>query len=170
MILRFKPESEAEKAVKELIAHRDRTEEYAKDIVERITGIRPVGFGYAYFFGISYSWLCEHTGFDKSAPEEIEGMKFIHEEEGIKYFEPNKRTKKGKEISKTFHDEQTKLRTDSKSLEKFGIFTCSDCRYTSWHIGENEKGAFMNLSDGFMKFLQPHPDVFLESKIPTVQI
>jgi len=100
MILRFKPESEAEKAVKELIAHRNKTAEYAKDIVENAIGIRPFGFGYSWFFGVSYSWDCNMTGFDKTVQKEIEGMTFVKEQsDGLRVYKPNKRNKTGKLIA-----------------------------------------------------------------------
>jgi len=172
MILRFKPQSKAENEVQKLIAHRDQTEEYAKSIVEKITGIKPKGFGYHWFFGISYSWDCNSTGFDNTCPVEIDGMKFTRENNEIRYFKPNKRSKKGKLIADTFHNEQTKLRTDSKSLEKFGIFTHPEnsLRYSDWSIGQDENGFWMSLSDGFMEFIEPHPEVLLQSKIPIILI
>lgn len=172
MILRFKPNSKAEAEIKRLIEHRDKTEEYARTIVENLTGIKPKGFGYCWFFGISYSWRCSSTGFENLDANEVPGMKFIREHEGIKYFEPNKRQKLGKQIAKTFQSEQRKLRTDCESLKQFGITAYDEDsgRYSAWEIGEDESGVWMALSDGFMKFLEPHPDVMLQSKIPTVQI
>lgn len=169
MILRFKPESEAEKAVKELIAHRNKTEEYAKDIVENAIGIRPFGFGYTWFFSVSYSWSCNMTGFDQSAPKEIEGMTFVNEQtDGLRVYKPNKRNKKGKLIADSFHKEQCELRTDSESLNQFGIFTEKDMRYTNFEIGEDDAGVWMAISNLTFSWLVPHPDVFLETDIKTI--
>lgn len=168
MILRFKKDSEAEKTVKELIEKREKTLEYAKDIVENATGIRPEAFGYSFFFGVSYSWSCKMTGFETTAPDIIEGMTFISLKDGIKMFKPNTRTKKGKQISETFQREQTKLRTDSTPLNKFGIYCEKELRYANFNIGEDESGVWMAISNSTFEWLEPHPDVFLETKIQTI--
>jgi len=168
MILRFKKGSEAENTVKELIVNREKTLEYAISIIEEITGVKPLGFGYNWFFGISYSWNCNSTGFDKTAPEIIDGMKFVRENNGIRYYKPNKINKKGKQITKKFEDEQNKLRTDSKPLNKFGIYAEKDMRYTNFYFGEDEYGVWMEISNSTLEWLEPHPDVFIETKIKTV--
>lgn len=168
MILRFKKGSEAENTVVELIENREKTLEYAKSIIEEITGVKPLGFGYNWFFGISYSWSCKSTGFDKTAPEAIEGMKFVRENNDVRYFEPNRRNKKGKQIVETFGNEQTKLRTDSTPLNKFGIYAEKEMRYTDFNLGEDESGVWMAISNSTFEWLEPHPDVFLETKIQTV--
>lgn len=169
MILRFKPGSEAEKTVKNLIQYRDKTEEFAKDIIQEATELRPLGFGFSWFFSISYSWDCYNTGFDQSAPDEIPGMKFLREKNGVKYFAPNRRTKTGKAISNRFHTEQTELRTDSEPMTQFGIYTQDkeSLAYTNWAVGEDEKGIWMAISTAAYEWLEPHPDVMLETKMQT---
>lgn len=168
MILRFKPNSEAEKTVKELIEIREKSLEYAKDIIEKAVGIRPEAFGYCWFFGISYSWSCKMTGFSKDTPDKIDGMQFVNEHDGLRVFKPNTRTKIGKQIAKTFQDEQTKLRTDSSPMNKFGIYAEKELRYTNFNIGEDENGVWMAISNSTFEWLEPHQDVFLETKIQTI--
>jgi hypothetical protein len=168
MILRFKKDSKAELTVKELIENRNKTEEHAKSIIEKITGIRPVAFGYGFFFGMSYSWSCKSTAFDMSVPDKIEGMTFVSKHDGMKVFKPNARTKKGKEIAETFQNEQTRLRTDSTPMNEFGIYCAKELKYTNFNIGEDESGVWMAISNSTYEWLEPHPDVFLETKIQTV--
>lgn len=168
MILRFKKDSEAEKTVKKLIENREKTLDYAKSIIENITGIKPLGFGYNWFLGVSYSWSCKSTGFDKSTPNKIKGMIFMFENDEVKYFRPDMRTKKGKQIIETFQNEQTKLRTDSAPLNKFGIYTENDMRYTDFNLGIDKTGVWMALSTSAFDWLVPHPEVFLEYEIQAV--
>lgn len=167
MILRFKPGSDAEKEVQTLIAKRDESKECAKNIIEEITRVRPLGFGYNWFFGLSYAWSCFNTGFEKSAPDEIDGMKFIREKDGVRYFSPNRRTKAGKEISNRFSLDQSKLQVDSQPMEKFGIYTCKDSKYTDWAVGEDDKGPWMAVSASTIEWLEQHQDVILELKPAT---
>ena len=168
MILRFRKDSEAEKTAKELVENIKSTNEYAKNIIEEITGVRPLGFGYRWYFDISYNWDCFNTGFGSNAPEEIKGMKLLRDHNGIRYYSPNKRTKEGKQMITRFNKEQCRIRTSSGPLNKFGIYTEHGSEYTQFQLGQDKDGVYMAISASAFGWLTPHPDVFLETPIQTV--
>lgn len=85
-------------------------------LIEDFTGVKPINFGYYWYFGITCVWAEDTWRFaDLLSPQNV----VPYAVKGHTYFKPNKRTKVGKEFVKQWKDKFKGI--DGKVLSHYGI-------------------------------------------------
>lgn len=85
-------------------------------MVEEFTGVRPINFGYYWYFGITCVWAEDTWRFaDSSSPQNV----VPYTANGHTYFKPNKRLKVSKDFIKKWKDKFKGI--DGGILSDYGI-------------------------------------------------
>lgn len=85
-------------------------------LVEEFTGVRPINFGYYWYFGVTCVWAENTIRFaDTISPQNV----VPHTANGCTYFKPNRRTKVGMEFVKQWKEKFRGI--DGRILADYGI-------------------------------------------------
>lgn len=108
--------TELEKQLKTFYEQMENEKNEVRNMVEEFTGVKPVNFGYYWYFGITCVWSEDSWQFpDTEKPQNV----VSYDKNGKTYFKPNKRLKKSKEFIKTWKDKFKGI--DGKVLSNYGI-------------------------------------------------
>lgn len=111
-----KQNTELESVLKEFYEQMLREKKEASILIEDFTGVKPINFGYYWYFGITCVWAEDTWRFQEdSKPNNV----VPYQTNGNTYFKPNKRRKVSKEFVKRWKDRFRGL--DGKVLSNYGI-------------------------------------------------
>lgn len=116
MRLIAKKDTELETIFKKFYEQAESEKKEVFKMVEEFTGVKPINFGYYWYFGITCVWAEDKWRFaDLLSPQNV----IPYTERGHTYFKPNKRLKTSKEFIKKWKDRFKGI--DGKILGSFGI-------------------------------------------------
>lgn len=111
-----KQNTELESVLKGLYEQMEREKKEASILIEDFTSVKPINFGYYWYFGITCVWAEDTLIF----PEDSKPNNVVpYQTNGNTYFKPNKRRKVSKEFIKQWKEKFKGL--DGKVLSDYGI-------------------------------------------------
>lgn len=111
-----KQNTELESVLKGFYEQMEREEKEVSILIEDFTGVKPINFGYYWYFGITCVWAEDTWRFpEDSTPNNV----VSYQANGNTYFKPNKRRKVGKQFIKRWREKFTGI--DGKVLSHYGI-------------------------------------------------
>lgn len=132
-----KQNTELESVLKGFYEQMEREKKEVSILIEDFTGVKPINFGYYWYFGITCVWAEDTWRFpEDSKPNNV----VSYQANGNTYFKPNKRRKVSKEFVKRWKDRFRGI--DGEILFKYGIPVTYGVRSMSYHwipIKENER-------------------------------
>lgn len=132
-----KQNTELESVLKGFYEQMEREKKEASILIEDFTGVKPINFGYYWYFGITCVWAEDTWRF----PEDSKPNNVVpYQTNGNTYFKPNKRRKVSKEFIKRWKDRFRGI--DGEILFKYGIPVKDEMRGMCYHwlpIKENER-------------------------------
>ncbi len=116
MKLTAKPGTQLEKICQDFYEQAESEKKEVFKMVEDFTGVKPINFGYCWYFGITCVWAEDTWRFaDSSNPQNV----VSYTVRGYTYFKPNKRLKVSKDFIKKWKDKFKGI--DGKVLADYGI-------------------------------------------------
>lgn len=162
MILRFREGSALHAELKRMNDVREATYKEACDIIEKLVGERPKGFGSLWGSGFTCAWNPYTVVFkDGFVPD----PKLMSENPGVsnrkhKVYKVLRTTKKGREALDKFKRFYNSVTSDS--LEKLGLPLHKESRYFYFMPSKDEAGYYLAVSNGIADVLKKNVDITIE--------
>lgn len=111
-----KQNTELESIFKKFYEQMESEKEEVLKMIEKFTYVKPINFGYYWYFGITCVWAEDTIRFaDILSPQNV----ISYQANGHTYFKPNKRTKAGKEFVRQWKEKFKGI--DGNVLTHYGI-------------------------------------------------
>lgn len=123
-----KKNSQLENLIKGFYEQMESEKEEVFKMVEEFTGVKPVSFGYYWYFGITCVWAEDTWRFpENSSPNNV----VLYQSNGNTYYKPNKRRTASKEFIKSWKSKFKGI--DGEPLSKYGIPVTDKMRGMCYH-------------------------------------
>ena len=162
MILRFREGSALHAELKRMNDVREATYKKACDIIEKLVGERPEGFGYRWGWGFTCAWNPYTVAFkDGFVPDPKLMSENTKESTGeYKVYKVLRTTKKGREASDKFKRFYNSITSDG--LEKLGLPLHAESRYFYFMPSKDEAGYYLAVRNDLADVLKKNVDITIE--------